>query len=60
MKHDQLCERLLSTNSAGGCKCASRAYKADPLPDAPMPIYAELKLQPSGRMISSAWGYTGS
>jgi len=43
MLHDQLCERVsfVSTYQGSGCQCASRAYKADPLPDDVTPIYAE-------------------
>jgi hypothetical protein len=33
MRHDVLCERLLSTYDAAGCKCASRAYWDNPLPE---------------------------
>jgi len=42
MLHDLLCERdpALSTYSGSGCKCASRAYAADPLPNEWTPIWA--------------------
>ena len=45
MRHDQLCERNtgLATYLGSGCKCATRAYAADPLPDDVTPIYAEPK-----------------
>jgi hypothetical protein len=32
MLHDDLCERLIYAHCLA-CKCASRAYKRDPLPD---------------------------
>jgi len=45
MLHDALCERdnHAVTIFSLGCQCASRAYRADPLPDDTAPIYAELK-----------------
>ena len=45
MRHDQLCERnaTLATYLGSGCKCATRAYARDPLPDDVTPIYAEQK-----------------
>jgi hypothetical protein len=56
MGHDLLCEtrqhfvdlHLLgrqrdSTTYSGSCKCASRAYKADPLPNDWTPIWAKAK-----------------
>jgi len=45
VRHDQLCESgSLSAISGSfgpskGCQCASRAYKADPLPDDATPIW---------------------
>jgi len=50
MHHDALCEGnslLAISGSFGpskGCKCASRAYARDPLPDDVTPIYAERKM----------------
>ena len=51
MRHDGLCERdtTLATYSGSfgpsrGCQCASRAYKADPLPELDWtPIWAVQK-----------------
>jgi len=45
MRHDESCERgdVVPSIYSSGCKCASRAYKADPLPDDVTPIYAELR-----------------
>jgi hypothetical protein len=41
MRHDQLCERVNSSTYQGsGCKCASRAYAADPLPNEWTPVWA--------------------
>ena len=42
MLHDQQCERVTSYEGLC-CKCASRAYDADPLPDDYTPIYTERK-----------------
>ena len=40
MRHDSLCERVtLVTYSGSGCKCASRAWRRDPLPDDLTPIW---------------------
>jgi hypothetical protein len=49
MLHDHLCEGnslLAISGSFGpskGCKCASRAYKRDPLPNEWTPVWAEKK-----------------
>jgi len=45
MRHDGLCERdsHAVTIFGLGCQCASRAYRADPLPDDVTPVYAEPK-----------------
>jgi len=50
MRHDPLCERSSTLSAISGsfgpskgCKCASRAYERDPLPDDVRPIYAEPK-----------------
>jgi len=44
IKHDFLCERdtTLSTYLGSGCKCASRAYQRDPLPDDVTPIWTPI------------------
>ena len=67
MRHDQLCESgsALSAISGSfgpskGCKCGSRAYAADPLPDDVAPIYADQKPPPIRCDRPSIWGYTGS
>ena len=41
MRHDQLCEHDPNATTAKGlsCECATRAYKADPLPDDVTPIW---------------------
>lgn len=45
MRHDLLCERgtAVATYLGSGCKCGSRAYARDPLPDDTAPIYVEPK-----------------
>jgi hypothetical protein len=44
VKHDHLCERVTLNYSAGlTCKCASRAYERDPLPNEWTPVWAEPK-----------------
>jgi len=53
VRHDLLCERdtTLATYLGSGCRCATRAYARDPLPDDVTPIYAEPKTPgQSGRM----------
>jgi hypothetical protein len=41
MVHDGLCERdnTVARWICAGCQCASRAYKANPLPDDVTPIW---------------------
>jgi hypothetical protein len=41
MRHDGLCEHDPNATTAKGlsCECATRAYKADPLPDDVTPIW---------------------
>ena len=41
MRHDPSCER--GSEATSGCRCASRAYSRDPLPDDVTPIYADPK-----------------
>ena len=45
MRHDGLCERdsPVATIYSTGCKCASRAYKRDPLLNDWTPIWAKAK-----------------
>ena len=45
MRHDQDCElnQVVATIYSTGCKCASRAYKRDPLPNDWTPIWAKAK-----------------
>jgi len=45
MRHDDQCERnaTLATYLGTGCKCATRAWERDPLPDDVTPIYAVVK-----------------
>ena len=45
MLHDESCERddVVPSIYSSGCKCASRAYAADPLPNDWTPIWAKAK-----------------
>ena len=45
MRHDQDCERdsPVATIYSTGCKCGSRAYQRDPLPNDWTPIWAKAK-----------------
>jgi hypothetical protein len=59
MVHDESCELgdVVATIYSSGCKCASRAYAADPLPDDWTPIWTPVWAMPGQDVSAVIWGF---